>query len=56
MCIRDSFNTLKEKEEAIFTKKLAGQKRLLKAFPDMKSVRYKESLEQLKEKIKAHSK
>ena len=42
---------LKEKRDELLNKSFFGQKRLLHAFPDIKSVRYKEALEELKQRL-----
>jgi len=42
---------MKENREELINKSFFGQKRLLHAFPKMKSNRYKEALEELKDKI-----
>ncbi|MEL7647645.1 MAG: hypothetical protein AAGU76_06100 [Sedimentibacter sp.] len=42
---------MNEKKDEILASSFFGQKRLLHAFPDIKSRRYKEALEDLKEKI-----
>lgn len=43
-------NELNEKRAQIINKSFFGQQRILKAFPDMKSINYKEELEELKRK------
>lgn len=48
---RDIATELKEKRSELLNKTFFGQRRLLNAFPKMKSRRYMEALEDLKEKI-----
>ena len=44
---------LRSANEALLSTYRFGQKRLLKAFPDMKSVRHSEALEQIKARLTA---
>ncbi len=48
---RTNLRQLKEKRNDMLNKYFFGEKRLINAFPNIKSSRYKEALEELKEKI-----